>query len=647
MKLKSILCGVLSLAVFAGCKEEAPQPMFNVSRPVAEISADGGVLPVEVTSNVEWSAEADAEWITAITPSSGAASGNKPVAVEVTVAANETTEERTAAVTFEAAGLVKTMSITQMGKAAENPPVDGPGQGQDSDMFVAWAFSTDMKGLNEATWHQDKNDLAAGGGDKYLGATLGSGRIQYIQPDKSGFETDKVRRHTGKNGEPMFYGSWVGDYYLFEADCNLTANSNVSISFGIWGKANAMKLWKLEYNDGGQWKDALEIQTLGDVEYNVACGTESNPTLVNAAVVFASATDKVSFRLTCVSKISISDAELEKPKNDQYVRIDPNYPVIIKGSAITDEDRSGVVSPSLAISSTKMTAGASESTVSLTVTSNLDWSAKAKDPFLTPIPASGTASSAPVEASVVVAANSEAEREGSVSFEAVYGNVTIVKTLTVTQQSGVVDPEPDPDPTPGPDTGYSLLAKWDLLTAVDNFAESEGAHKDAGDHGKYVNATTGTGCLSYVQVDKNALSGSKMYRKFGNADLMAYGAWEGDYFLFTAENGSDIPAGTEMSISFYIRGSNASAMRDWALEYWDEGQWKTAISAFTMTNKVQEVAAKVTMTNAGKVAQFRLRCVSRMLIGGSEATAAPEVANRISKDYPIIIKSGAITDADK
>ena len=88
-------------------------------------------------------------------------------------------------------------------------------------------------------------------------------------------------------------------------------------------------------------------------------------------------------------------------------------------------------------------------------------------------------------------------------------------------------------------------------------------------------------------------------------------------------------------------------MRDWALEYWDEGQWKTAISAFTMTNKVQEVAAKVTMTNAGKVAQFRLRCVSRMLIGGSEATAAPEVANRISKDYPIIIKSGAITDADK
>ena len=180
---------------------------------------------------------------------------------------------------------------------------------------------------------------------------------------------------------------------------------------------------------------------------------------------------------------------------------------------------------------------------------------------------------------------------------------------------------------------------WDLNTAEDHFAEEAGAHKEAGDHGKYINATTGNGKLTYVQVDKTNNAGTTIYRKYGTGDVMAYGAWEGDYFLFEANSDTDIPANTQVSISFYIRGSNKTALRDWTLEYYDNGTWKTAIEMFTMTSSAQEAAATVTLTNAGKTAQFRLRCTSTVTIEGTKVESAPTVAARIARANAITIKS--------
>ena len=128
-------------------------------------------------------------------------------------------------------------------------------------------------------------------------------------------------------------------------------------------------------------------------------------------------------------------------------------------------------------------------------------------------------------------------------------------------------------------------------------------------------------------------------RKFGNADAMAYGAWEGDYFLFTADSDKDIPEDTAISISFYIRGSNNNALKNWALEYFDEGSWKTAIEQFALTTKHQEVTATATFKNAGKSVQFRFRCLSNENIGGDVVKTAPTVASRISKDNKIVIKT--------
>ena len=114
MKLRSLFYGILALATVVGCQETAPEPKLNVSRPSADVIADGGKVLVEVTANNSWTAEADAEWITAISPSSGEAS-DKPVSVEVTVAANENAQERTATVTFKSGALTETMTVRQEG----------------------------------------------------------------------------------------------------------------------------------------------------------------------------------------------------------------------------------------------------------------------------------------------------------------------------------------------------------------------------------------------------------------------------------------------------------------------------------------------------------------------------------------------------
>ena len=110
MKLKSFIFGVLALAAAVGCKEETPEPKLNVSRTVAEVSAAGDEVIVELTSNVEWTAAADVDWVTAISPSAGQAS-DSAVSVFITVAANESDQEREAVVTFSAGALKKTLTI--------------------------------------------------------------------------------------------------------------------------------------------------------------------------------------------------------------------------------------------------------------------------------------------------------------------------------------------------------------------------------------------------------------------------------------------------------------------------------------------------------------------------------------------------------
>ena len=127
MKLRSILCGVLAIAAAVACKPDdvVETPKLDVDKTAVSVTAEAGQATFNVTTNQDWTASADADWVS-VNPNNGKAS-DKAVAVTVTADDNDTEAERTATVTVKAGTLSKTVKVTQAAKGATpEPPVDEP-----------------------------------------------------------------------------------------------------------------------------------------------------------------------------------------------------------------------------------------------------------------------------------------------------------------------------------------------------------------------------------------------------------------------------------------------------------------------------------------------------------------------------------------
>ncbi len=126
MKLRSILCGVLAIAAAVACKPDdvVETPKLDVDKTAVSVTAEAGQATFNVTTNQDWTASADADWVS-VNPNNGKAS-DKAVAVKVTAEDNATEAERTATVTVKAGTLSKTVKVTQAAKAAEPTPEPEP-----------------------------------------------------------------------------------------------------------------------------------------------------------------------------------------------------------------------------------------------------------------------------------------------------------------------------------------------------------------------------------------------------------------------------------------------------------------------------------------------------------------------------------------
>ena len=115
MKIKHLLIGALAFAAAVACKPDEPlaTPELNVDKEAVTLTATAGEATFNVTSNQDWTATADADWVT-LDPASGSAS-KEAVAVKVTAEDNEAAEARTATVTVKAGELTKTVALTQAG----------------------------------------------------------------------------------------------------------------------------------------------------------------------------------------------------------------------------------------------------------------------------------------------------------------------------------------------------------------------------------------------------------------------------------------------------------------------------------------------------------------------------------------------------
>ena len=155
MKIKHFLCGLLAMAALASCKQDEPvvTPELDLNKTAATVAAEGGAVEFEVTSNVDWTADADQDWVS-VDPQTG----NGNAKVKATVTPNEAEDARTATITVKADKLTKTLKITQSGKKAEDP---GEGPGDDPTPGVSWGlmgcfvdnlWSTDVPMTQEGEW---------------------------------------------------------------------------------------------------------------------------------------------------------------------------------------------------------------------------------------------------------------------------------------------------------------------------------------------------------------------------------------------------------------------------------------------------------------------------------------------------------------
>ena len=125
MKIKHLLLGMLAMAATVACKPDQPveEATLEVSKETVALAATAAEATFEVTSNQDWTATADADWVS-LDPATGTASA-EAVVVKVTAEDNEAAEARTATVTVKAGELTKTVALTQAGtEVVPAPEVD-------------------------------------------------------------------------------------------------------------------------------------------------------------------------------------------------------------------------------------------------------------------------------------------------------------------------------------------------------------------------------------------------------------------------------------------------------------------------------------------------------------------------------------------
>ena len=115
MKKLLLIATVLVAALAVSCKKEVPVDSVTITSDApGVVSVEGGVVSITINSNVAWTAKASESWIT-LSPASGQA-GN--VTVKASVLKNDTTDERSAVVTFTAGTASSSVTVKQSQKDA-------------------------------------------------------------------------------------------------------------------------------------------------------------------------------------------------------------------------------------------------------------------------------------------------------------------------------------------------------------------------------------------------------------------------------------------------------------------------------------------------------------------------------------------------
>ena len=307
-------------------------------------------------------------------------------------------------------------------------------------------------------WAAASNDYPSWASEHKIAPVTGDGQIYYHVIDRSEIGGKTSLDVSGKN--PRVSGAWPGDYMEFKANSPISAGSIVKLKFEARTSGSGLKLWRLQYKDGEEWKDASKLITrsiTGDTnnkEKPVSITKEVSYThqfkggssdadndVITAVVNYANTTDAVVFRLICAANWTGSQWQ-EVPNTSSfrlaYTADSDNQPEISVIAAGTED----VSKPDILVSGLENNIitfeGVPEGTKKFTVTStsaftltpNVDW-----------ITLSETAGEADDEKTIVVTckeSTSSSLRKGQIDIKSGVSHYYI--TVVQSAAGGDLDP---------------------------------------------------------------------------------------------------------------------------------------------------------------------------------------------------------------
>lgn len=307
-------------------------------------------------------------------------------------------------------------------------------------------------------WAAASNDYPSWASEHKIAPVTGDGQIYYHVIDRSEIGGKTSLDVSGTN--PRVNGAWPGDYLEFKANSPISAGSIVKLKFEARTSGSGLKLWRLQYKDGEEWKDASKLITrsiTGDTnnkENPVSITKEVSYThqfkggssdadndVITAVVNYANTTDAVVFRLICAANWTGSQWQ-EVPNTSSfrlaYTADSENQPEISVIAAGTED----VSKPDILVSGLENNIitfeGVPEGTKKFTVTStsaftltpNVDW-----------ITLSETAGDADDEKTIVVTckeSTSSSLRKGQIDIKSGVSHYYI--TVVQSAAGGDLDP---------------------------------------------------------------------------------------------------------------------------------------------------------------------------------------------------------------
>lgn len=259
-----------------------------------------------VYSNYDWTISIPEEdtWYT-VSPGEGEA--YKSSTVTITPEANNTDKQRSSTFTIKAGTEELPVVVAQRSNAG-GPEMEG------LDVPAQWIFNVARINISKVQF-EDNNAMKS---------ASGNGTLSYTHTAPSD-PNSKCARILGGTGEPYITGGWPGDEWLFSIPVkNFKAGTKVYFKGTPRTSATGHLYWRMEYNDGGEWKPATELKTAtvnGQTVQYTHTVTDAY-TSIDFTVTFSQGIDngKVEFRFVCAANWQSGGAGALEAPNGGTIR---------------------------------------------------------------------------------------------------------------------------------------------------------------------------------------------------------------------------------------------------------------------------------------------------------------------------------------